>query len=656
MKNQLIIVGMLLISGCTTTLKDNIAEYKKERDKVESVRGNRSYGEGLISDMKNCKGTCPFSDEASYLKTINKDGKLTGLALSGGGTRSASFSIGILKALHDTDKLKDIDIISGVSGGAYATYWFFSQNYYMDEVNNELDEKYQLEDIFRTKNVSKDSLALTNLDSANRYRFQKALEESSDILAYRHNDAWYNPIFTRLQLGTQLFIQGLSTPIHWVTNGLFDWEINGMPFFYYYKDGLDRTYGYVPLDYTMEHFANAQRDKYFFGVKNIDAFSRFMCDYQGVLTGKTSEQCKTYDNEYGREYDKACDKASDKGECKKHQERMPYFIINTTGVLDAKWNGSKYSKDGTDVSTENRVFEFTPWGCHSVLLGVNHHDKACEDFHWRSFQSRDLDLAKIVAISGAAVDGETQAIDADGNADKPNFWLNLFMDVMHLNMGYHLSSPNNNFSNSNNNFLAQANGIFHKLLPWPLYIGHDLLLDEQSLGIYLSDGGHSENLAVWPLIRRGVEEIYLVDAEQDQLSKFDSAKRLNKELQKYGFELCFGQNYPLDVYNADQPIFDAAIRTLGDCDKKVERLISTIHYIKLSVPSKEYGSKNERKIALPFNVTRYMIKNPTFPQQSTADIFYSPEQFMAYRDLGYKLMLCRLKRDTCLLTEYYSGQ
>ena len=558
---------------------------------------------------------------------------MTGLALSGGGTRSASFSIGILKALHDTGKLKDIEIISGVSGGAYATYWFFSQNYYMDEVNKELDEKYQLEDIFRTKNeyLSKDSLALTNLEPANRYRFQKALEESSDILAYRHNDAWYNPIVTRLQLGTQLFIQGLSTPIHWITNGLFDWEINGMPFFYYYKDGLDRTYGYVPLDYTMEHFANAQSDKYFFGAKNIDAFSTFMCDYQGGLSGKKSKKCQ--------EYDKAV--------FEKHRERMPYFIINTTGVLDAEWNGSRYSKNGTDISTENRVFEFTPWGCHSVLLGVNQSDKVCEDFHWRSAQSRDLDLAKIVAISGAAVDGETQAIDADGNAEKPNFWLNLFMDVMHLNMGYHLSNPNNSF-------MAQANGFFHKLLPWPLYIGHDLLLDEQSIGIYLSDGGHSENLAVWPLIRRGVEEIYLVDAEQDQLSKFDSAKRLNKELNKYDLELCFDQTHPLDVYNADQPIFDVAVKKLGDCDKKLE--ISTIHYIKLSVPAIESGSKDERKIALPFNVTRYMEKNPTFPQQSTADIFYSPEQFMAYRDLGYKLMLCHLKPDTCQLTEYYPEQ
>ena len=50
-----------------------------------------------------------------------------GLALSGGGFRSAAFSIGVLKALYDTDILDDIDVISTVSGGGYASYWMFAK-------------------------------------------------------------------------------------------------------------------------------------------------------------------------------------------------------------------------------------------------------------------------------------------------------------------------------------------------------------------------------------------------------------------------------------------------------------------------------------------------------------------------------------------------
>ena len=50
-----------------------------------------------------------------------------GLALSGGGLRSAAFSIGAMKALYDLELLDDIDVISSVSGGGYASFWLYSR-------------------------------------------------------------------------------------------------------------------------------------------------------------------------------------------------------------------------------------------------------------------------------------------------------------------------------------------------------------------------------------------------------------------------------------------------------------------------------------------------------------------------------------------------
>lgn len=49
-----------------------------------------------------------------------------GLALSGGGLRSALFSIGVLKALHEQKALGRFDMISTVSGGGYAGYWLYA--------------------------------------------------------------------------------------------------------------------------------------------------------------------------------------------------------------------------------------------------------------------------------------------------------------------------------------------------------------------------------------------------------------------------------------------------------------------------------------------------------------------------------------------------
>lgn len=49
----------------------------------------------------------------------DRDGPLAGLALSGGGIRSATFSLGVMQALAARDALKRFDYLSTVSGGGY---------------------------------------------------------------------------------------------------------------------------------------------------------------------------------------------------------------------------------------------------------------------------------------------------------------------------------------------------------------------------------------------------------------------------------------------------------------------------------------------------------------------------------------------------------
>lgn len=52
--------------------------------------------------------------------------KLSGLGLSGGGIRSATFCLGVLQALAAYGKLKDFDYLSSVSGGGYIHEWLVS--------------------------------------------------------------------------------------------------------------------------------------------------------------------------------------------------------------------------------------------------------------------------------------------------------------------------------------------------------------------------------------------------------------------------------------------------------------------------------------------------------------------------------------------------
>lgn len=52
---------------------------------------------------------------------------IIGLSLSGGGTKAAMFAHGVLHGLQNKKVLEKIDAISSVSGGSYAAYWYFSK-------------------------------------------------------------------------------------------------------------------------------------------------------------------------------------------------------------------------------------------------------------------------------------------------------------------------------------------------------------------------------------------------------------------------------------------------------------------------------------------------------------------------------------------------
>ena len=52
-----------------------------------------------------------------------REGELTGLCLSGGGIRSATFNLGILQGLAAKKRLTEFDYLSTVSGGGYIHSW-----------------------------------------------------------------------------------------------------------------------------------------------------------------------------------------------------------------------------------------------------------------------------------------------------------------------------------------------------------------------------------------------------------------------------------------------------------------------------------------------------------------------------------------------------
>src|SRR4051812_34541605 len=57
------------------------------------------------------------------LGDARNEGALVGLAISGGGIRSATFALGVLEGLKRSGLLSKIDYLSTVSGGGYIGSW-----------------------------------------------------------------------------------------------------------------------------------------------------------------------------------------------------------------------------------------------------------------------------------------------------------------------------------------------------------------------------------------------------------------------------------------------------------------------------------------------------------------------------------------------------
>jgi len=149
--------------------------------------------------------------------------------------------------------------------------------------------------------------------------------------------------------------------------------------------------------------------------------------------------------------------------------------------------------------------------------------------------------------------------------------------------------------------------------------------DEESAYVYLSDGGHFENLGLYELVRRRCSVIVVVDASADPERTFQDLG--------LAVRLCrvdFGAEIDLDV---------AGLRARGRTRAAAAFAWGTVTYNPNARPP-ERGVILYIKPTLtadaaePMDVQAYASRNPTFPHQSTGDQFFDESQFEAYRRLG----------------------
>ncbi len=168
-----------------------------------------------------------------------------------------------------------------------------------------------------------------------------------------------------------------------------------------------------------------------------------------------------------------------------------------------------------------------------------------------------------------------------------------------------------------------------------LYFLYELIanLRETSWNVYVTDGGHLENLGAYELLKRRCRVIIVVDAEADPRMTFE----LLITLQRFA-RIDLGVRITLPW----QDIRDTTLRVSREFKEqgKAQRSAGphcavgeieyphggkgVIVYVKASIS----GDENDY-------ITNYKARYPLFPHESTSDQFFSEEQFEVYRSLGF---------------------
>ncbi|CAK8713774.1 hypothetical protein KKHLCK_02825 [Candidatus Electrothrix laxa] len=629
-KNLALLISFLILAGCSGK------QIPPQSSTREYFKSNTNEEKALSDFKENYQKEWAIMPPAPTFLTTNSKQNLPtfGVALSGGGTRSANFCIGILKGLEENELLPEVQILSTVSGGSYAGYWLFSQQYHMaiDNINGmaipdflQYDTKtiFRSRDLFKEKCLHEDTKLKTCLNDSNipsdpfcnnkrnkpEYRFQRHLEDRSDIAVRSVSPSLQALDYT---------IKGTSyLPSIFVSTFselLFNWDSNVNPLRRYYQHGLERTYGFVPMEKIKNPcLTQSEKDQ-----KDQNSFKTtyFMNDKGFIFTRAWAKDI-SFQELYNFTRNQNINYTQSKN--KRH---FPFWIINTSAKVEDE-NGDQVS----DLS--QRVFEFTP-----TSYGSNH-------FGYVNSPHHEISISKAVSISGAAVD----------NAGTSAFmgWL---LDVLNADLGYNI-----------NNYSPEVEyATWQKVLPFPFYYWVNYKKDNKHHSIHLSDGGHSENLGAFSLIKRGVKNILIIDAEHDPEMSLQGLKRLATRLKKYeGLDLVSVNPVPLNYSaisaNTGQ-VFKYKVTGFPFKDNDGSQYESNITYVKLSV---NRNSIMQSQLKLPdtatpnyLSIINYMNKKEhknKFPHHSTSDIQYSKYQVAAYRDLGYFIAKEQLTREKIFTNE-----
>jgi len=307
------------------------------------------------------------------------------------------------------------------------------------------------------------------------------------------------------------------------------------------------------------------------------------------------------------------------------REQRPLHVINTALNL----------VHGTELAWQQRLatsFTFTPFTAGSAMLGY----RDSTDYAVGA-QQLPITLGTAMAISGAAV--------------SPNHGYNssplvaFLLTFFNARLGGWFGNPGP-AGERRWPWVNWRSAAWRCAAPrwalWPLICEALGLTDSTHPYVYLSDGGHFENLGIYEMVLRRCRIIVVSDAGCDPTYTFED---LGNAVSKIRVDLGIPIEFDPDIDIRKYPGESASHK------KKPGRhcAIGRIRYSQVDGPSgatKEDEKKREQrdgwliylKPAMcgrePMDVFHYHSAHPEFPHEPTTDQWFSESQFESYRILG----------------------
>ena len=449
------------------------------------------------------------------------------VSLSGGGIRSAAFSLGVLKALHERGILADVKIISAVSGGTYTLSWLVLQPYYAGS-----DPKGATESVASTLTSMFDPAGPFEQYLQKQSRFVGNVEAGWSALS----DATLMQFIIR----SSVLVLGVVDEV----------LANGTEARRFYREKIQEAFHAQPR----------------FGPSRIETTN--LLHLESAKSGLPSSLWIVQNVTFSdlRRF------------LSKLDGKLPYPVFNLTLYVraDRQFDGQLWP----------HTFELTPISMGGPAVGYR---LWLEEADKRQKTVESVNIAP--AISGAAISGYAQQGSSPWSR-----WLLRALRIANIDLGYFV--PN----------------VF---APRPR-------------SIYLSDGGHSDNLGLYALIRRKCERVLAVDAEEEKGAgkgeyEFLALTKLQKALDLEGIgQIKMDGAFTPKSFEPAKPLLTG---TVNYRDQNVSP--AALVYVKLALDRRAMSR-------LPQAVRDYASdEHLRFPHDPTVEQQYTEDRFIAYRELGW---------------------